>query len=552
MLKQFKFVVALTVLTLFTALAVSAQDEVVFTFGEFGNPVQLDSAVVTDGISFRVIRQGCETLMTFEPGTTAPVPGLAESYTVSEDGLTWVFKLREGVTFHDGTPFNAEAVKFNFDRWRFTDNPYHFPEQVFEYYEAQFNGFDDASVITNVEATSEYEVTFTLSTPVGAFLNNLAMIMFAISSPAAIEANGVDYGTPAVGFVCTGPFKFVSWENDVETIVERNTEYWGEVPGNVTKVIFKQIPDSAARFAALKDGTIDAFESPNVEDIEAIEADENLYVQFRPSFNVLYLAFNYRIKEFRDVNVRTAISLALNRQEIVDSYYAAAVAANTFHPPSIAVGFNADVQTPYDPEQAKQLLAEAGYPDGISELTVLKLDADGNVTDEVETSIPVNLYFMPVVRPYNPDGEGIGELMAGYLNEIGIQAVLASNGDWATYLGARANGELLGMYQLGWTGDNGDPDNFIGYFFSSVDTPLAREGFYQNAELAALLQEGRSLTDPATRDALYQQAEALLATDAGRLFIAHGQVPMAFNKKVSGYVTSPLGDEPFYLVTISQ
>jgi ABC-type transport system substrate-binding protein len=162
------------------------------------------------------------------------------------------------------------------------------------------------------------------------------------------------------------------------------------------------------------------------------------------------------------------------------------------------------------------------------------------------------LYFMPVVRPYNPDGEGIGELMAGYLNEIGIQAVLASNGDWATYLGARANGELLGMYQLGWTGDNGDPDNFIGYFFSSVDTPLAREGFYQNAELAALLQEGRSLTDPATRDALYQQAEALLATDAGRLFIAHGQVPMAFNKKVSGYVTSPLGDEPFYLVTISQ
>ena len=550
MLKRLKFAVAVGALALLGSLAVQAQDEVVFTFGEFGNPVKLDAAVITDGISFRIIRQGCETLMKFAPGTTEPVPSLAESYTVSDDGLSWTFTLQEGVKFHDGTDFNAEAVKWNFDRWRLTDNPYHYAEQVFEYYQAQFNGFDADSIITNVEATSPTEVTFTLSQPNGAFLNNLAMIMFSISSPAAIEAAGADYGTPAVGFSCTGPYKFVSWENDVEAVLEKNTEYWGETTGNVTKIIFKQIPDSAARFAALKDGTIDAFESPNVEDIPAIESDENLYVQFRPSFNVFYLAFNYRIKEFRDPKVREAISLAINRQEIVDSYYASAVVANTQNPPSIAIGFNADVVTPFDPEAAKALLTEAGFPDGISEVNVLALDADGNVSDTVESTIPVQLFFMPVVRPYNPDGEGIGELMAAYLQEVGIGAELASGGDWATYLDARANGNLLGLYQLGWTGDNGDPDNFIGYFFASIDKPQSREGYYQNPEIAALLQQARALTDATERDALYQQAEALLAADHGRIYIAHGQVPMAFNKKVSGFVTSPLGDEAFDSVII--
>lgn len=551
MLKRLKFAVAASAVALIGVMGLKAQDPVVFTFGEFGNPVQLDAAVVTDGISFRILRQGCETLMKFAPGTTEPVPGLAESFTVSDDGLTWTFKLHEGVLFHDGTPFNAEAVKWNFDRWRLTDNPFHFPEQVFEYYEAQFNGFDDASIISSVEATSENEVTFNLSQPNGAFLNNLAMAMFSIASPAAIEAAGADYGTPSVGYVCTGPYKFVKWESDVETVVEKNPDYWQAIEGNVDQIIFRQIPDSAARFAALMDGTIDAMESPNVEDIPSIEANDELYVEFRPSFNVFYVAFNFRIKEFRDVKVREAISLAFNRQEIVDAYYAAAIPANTNNPPSIAIGFNPDIATPFDAELAKSLLAEAGYPDGISELNVLALDADGNVTDTVEETIPVNLYFMPVVRPYNPDGEGIGELMAGYLQDIGIDAQVASAGDWATYLDQRRTGNLLGLYQLGWTGDNGDPDNFIGYFFASVDAPLMREGFYQNTELAGLLQQGRVLTDAAERDTIYKEAEAVLNADHGRIFIAHGQVPMAFNKKVSGFVLSPLGDEGFDSIVIS-
>jgi peptide/nickel transport system substrate-binding protein len=278
-----------------------------------------------------------------------------------------------------------------------------------------------------------------------------------------------------------------------------------------------------------------------------------MHIIYRPSFNTFYLAYNYRIQEFRDPKVRQAISMAINREAIVGAFYnAEAVPANTMNPPTIAIGFNPDVQTPYDPEQAQALLAEAGFPDGLSEVNVLGVDENGNVTDEVVETIPVRLYYMPVVRPYNPDGEAIANAMASDLAAAGITAELTSAGDWSTYLSERANGNLLGLYQLGWTGDNGDPDNYIGYFFHDADEPLAREGFYQNAEVAGLLQQARVLTDPAQRDDLYKQAEALHAAESGRIYVAHGPVPLAFSNRVSGWVPSPFGKELYKFITLGE
>ncbi|MBZ0310432.1 MAG: ABC transporter substrate-binding protein [Anaerolineae bacterium] len=541
-------VLAVVLLVVVAALpGVSAQEEgKTFIFGSEGNPINLDPAVVTDGISFRVARQGCENLLEFESGTTTPGPGLAQSWEVSEDGLTWTLQLVEGATFHDGTPFNAEAVVWNFDRWRLTSHPQHFPEAVFEYYEAQFGGFDDASNITSVEATGEYEVTINLREPMGAFLNNLAMDMFSIASPAAVEAAGPAYGTPEFGYVCTGPYKFVEWVNDDHVTLELNENYWGEISGNVSTIILRIIPDTAARLAALQAGEIDAYERPALEDIDVINSTDGLRVELRPSFNTLYLAFSYRIKEFQDPLVRKAISLAINRQEIVDAFFLEGTdVANTMNPPSIAIGFNADVVTPYDPEQAKALLAEAGYPDGLSEVTVMGVDENGNVTDEEIEKVPVRVYYMPVTRPYNPNPEAIGTAQVSYLQEIGIDAQLETIGDWAAYLDARSNGELLGLYQLGWTGDNGDPDNFIGYFYTAADAPLAREGFYQNAEVAALLQRARVSTITEERDAIYKQVEQMMADNADRVYVAHGPVPLAFRDTVVTYIASPTGSERF-------
>ncbi len=546
-----KFVSLLLVLALAVMIApVSAQDGNTFRFGAFGNPIQLDTAVVTDGISFSVATQGCESLLEFDGSTTNVAPGLAQSWESSDDGMTWTFQLVEGATFHDGTAFNAESVVWNFERWRFTDNPFHFAEQTYEYYDYMF-GLDDASYITNVEATGDYEVTFTLNSANGSFLNTLAMPMFSIASPAAIEEHGTAYGTPAVGFVCTGPYTFVEWVSDDRVTLQRYADYWGEVPGNVDTIVFRVIPDNAARFAALQAGEIDAFEQPNVEDLEAIEASEDMYIQMRGPLNVMYLAFNYRIQEFQNPLVRQAISMAMDRQAIVEAFYPpGAIAASTMLPPSLW-GYNADIPVmDYDPDGAMDLLAEAGYPDGLNEVNVLALGEDGLPTDEVVDTISIDLFFQPVTRPYNPDGEGIGEVMVSYLADIGINANLSSAGDWSTFLDRRANGDLIGLYQLGWTGDNGDPDNFLGYFFAQVDASKPAEGYYYNPELASVLQEARTLPDQADRAPLYQQAEEILYNDTGRLFIAHTGVPLAFSSRVSGYVTNPLGTELYKYVSI--
>ncbi len=550
MRNRFAVIVVLVLLAMLVISPVAAQDDAVtFTFGTFTNPVQLDPAVVTDGASFRVATQGCESLLAFDGSTTNVVPGLATDWSVSEDGLTWTFNLVEGATFHDGTPFNAEAVVWNFDRWRLTDHPAHFEEAVFEYYDYMFGGLDDAGFIASAEATGEFEVTFTLRETNGSFLNTLAMPMFSVASPTAVEAAGAAYGTPEVGYSCTGPYTFVEWISDDRVVLERNEDYWGEIAGNVDRIVFQIIPDNAARFAALQAGEIDAFEQPNVEDLESIVNADDLYIENRGPLNVMYLAFNYRIQEFRDPMVRQAISMAFDRELIVEAFYPpGAVAAATMLPPSLW-GFNDGIGvTAYDPEGAMELLAEAGYPDGISEVNVLGLDDDGNVTDEVVDTISLDLFFQPVTRPYNPDGEGIGEAMVSFLADIGVDANLASAGDWSTFLDLRRNGELVGLYQLGWTGDNGDPDNFLGYFFGNVDEPKPSEGFYQDEELASILQEARSLTTVEERAPLYQQAEELINSQTSRIFIAHTGVPLAFRSCISDYVTNPLATELYKFV----
>lgn len=517
---------------------VAAQDDAVtFIFGRGGDAVNLDAAIVTDGESFRVTNQACEGLVAYDGASTEIVPSLASSWTTSEDGLTWVFTLREDVTFHDGTPFNADAVVFNFDRWSNTESPFHFEELIYEYWGYMFGGFDDEDVVASVEATGEYEVTITLTEPLAPLLANLGMSPFVLVSPAAIQEYGPDYGTPGVGLVCTGPYQFVEWLTDDRIVLERYADYWGEVEGNVERIVISVIPDNAARFAALQNGEIHAMEQANVEDLALAEESDNLYVMTRPALNTAYLAFNYRIQEFQNPLVREAISLAINRQAIVDAFYGQyGEVANNFLPPMIW-GHNEDVVSEYDPERAAELLAEAGYPDGFSEVT---LD-DG-------TTMPLTLYYMPIVRFYNPDPQGIGEAQARDLAAIGIEVQLESAGDWATFLDLRGNGNLLGLYQLGWGGDNGDPDNFLCYFFCNI--PKASEGFYDNEELDSLLSEARVTSDVSVRESLYQQAEQMLDEDAARVWIAHQQTPLVFRQEVQGYVPNAVSNDLYRFVTI--
>lgn len=542
-----------------TAVPPTKAPEVVrFIFGRGGDSVQLDAAIVTDGESFRVTGQCLEPLYQYEPGSTKPIPALAEECVPNETATEWTCTLRQGVKFHDGTDFNADAVVFNFERWRFTNHPYHFPSQVFEYYEYMWGGFDDASLITAVEKVDDYTVRFKLSQPLAPFLANLAMDMFAISSPAAIQKYGEKYGMPEAGCVGTGPFKFKEWVEGDHITVVANDEYWGGRP-KVDEIVWRVIPDDSARFLALKAGDIHATEQATVEDLAAAEADPNLYIMTRPALNTAYLAFNYKIKEFQDVRVREAVAHAINKQALVENFYGKyGLVAKTFLPP-LVMGYNDAIQDwEYNPDLSKQLLAEAGFPDGLSEVTIAEdvADAEGNIVYKAGDKIPLKLYYMPVTRFYYPSPKEIGEAMAADLAKAGINAQLELAGDWPTYLGLRRQGLLMGLYMLGWGGDNGDPDNFLNYFFGGLSSedevkePDKREGWYANQEVAVLLYKALVNPNPAEREALYKQAEQLLHDDVARIWIAHNQTPLIFSKKVSGYVPQPVGADYYEWVEI--
>jgi len=508
-----------------------------FIFGRGGDSVQLDPAVVTDVESFRVTGQVLESLLQYEDGGTRPIPALAESWEVSEDGTEWTFHLRQGVKFHDGIDFDAYAVVLNFERQWKTDHPLHFESQVYEYWEWMFNGFDDDCLITGINVVDDYTVKFFLREPLAPLLANLAMDMFAISSPAALEAYGEDYGTPGVGAVGTGPFKFVEWVEDDHITVEANEDYWGGKP-TIAKIIWYVIPEDVTRYVAFLAGDIHGLEQANIEDLKDCEADPNCYVQ-ATGLSTAYLAFNYHIKELQDPRVREAIFHAIDREALREAFYGdyARVASTFLHP---SMWGRPDLEDwTYDPELSKQLLAEAGFPDGLRKV-------HNEDTGEVG---PLKLYYVPITRPYYPSPKEIGEAMAADLAKVGIEIELVLEGDWVAYRGAQREGRLYGLYMLGWVGDNGDPDNFLCYFFCNVTEEEAKEGWYVNPELAELLKSAAVVIE--AREEMYKQAEYMLHEDRARLWVMHSDTPRLFSSKVSGFVVQPVGADKYERVVIA-
>ena len=507
-----------------------------FVYGAQGEPVQLDPAVITDGISGRITRQIYDGLVKYKGATTEVEPSLAQSWEVSPDGKTWTFTLRRNVKFHDGTPFDAKAVVWNFERWWKTSHPQHDNQvkagQTFEYWEGQFGGFDDKSIVTKVEATGSHTLRVTLKDPQAPFLANLAMFTFDIASPTAVEKWGTEFGKHPVG---TGAFKFVEWKPNQEVVLEPNPDYWGAKP-KIKRLVVRNIKDNSQRLGALKAGEIHGMEGLNPDDVAVVKRDPNLQVLLRPTNTTGYIAFNYKVKEFQDKRVRQAFAYAINRSAIVEALYGGTgMPATQFQPPPLW-GYNKDLKGyEYNPTKAQELLKQAGLASGLSTITW----DDGKQE-------PLVFWYMSRSRPYFPSPKEIGEAMAVDLAKVGIKAQLQT-AEWAVYLDKRKNGQMP-LYMLGWTGDNGDPDNFLCYFFCQPG--VAREGFYANKPLADVLLRAQKLTQQADRAKLYRQGEQLLRDDAGRLFIANNQPPLAFAKRVKGYVPHPTGSEYFNTVEL--
>ncbi|PZD97360.1 ABC transporter substrate-binding protein [Paenibacillus sambharensis] len=499
----------------------STQDTMIIARG--GDSAALDPSIVTDGESFKATQQMLEPLLGYKDGTTEVEPLLAESWTASPDGLTYTFKLRQGVKFHDGTDFNADAVVFNFNRWSDPASPYKFAEDSFYYYDSMF-GPEDDRVIKEVKAADAYTVEFVLNKPQAPFLQNLAMPPFAIGSPKAIEEKKEKFKSEPVG---TGPFVFKEWKRNESITVEKNPNYWQEGLPKLNRVIITVIPDNSARFTALQNGEIDLMEGLNPDDLAKLESAPELQKLTRPSFNVGYLGFNLKKKPFDDPKVRIALNHAVNKAGIIQAFYGG-LAEPAINPmPPATLGYNPDVQDyPYDLEKAKQLLAEAGYPDGLP----------GEFT----------FYAMPVARPYMPDGKKVAEAIQADFEKIGVKTNIVSP-EWATYLDDTKKGDKDDLYMLGWQGDNGDPDNFLYALLAKGSSN--NYSFYGNEEVYQMLVDGQSEQDAAKREELYKQAQVLIKQDAPWIPLVHSTPILAASAKLDGYIPSPTGSEPYSTVT---
>ncbi len=488
-----------------------------------GDSTALDPITTTEGETFRVTENIFESLLTYGEQDTTIQPNLAKEWDVSDDGLTYTFTLEEGVKFHDGTDFNAEAVVYNFERWMNGD------AEQFPYY-TMFGGYkgDEGHIIESVEATDEHTVVFTLKRPQAPFLKNLAMSPFGIASPTALEEMGAEeFNQNPVG---TGPFKFVEWRREERIVLEKNPDYWKEGLPKLDEVIYTVIPDNSARLNALMTGEVDLIDGLNPSDIQRVEDDPNLQIIERPSMNVGYLGFTVnRDNPLSDPAVRVALSHAVPKKDLIEAFYAGyAEPAKTVMPPSVE-GYNDEIEDyAYDPELAKELLAEAGYPDGFE----------------------IDLWYMPVPRPYIPEGEKIAEVIQQSFAQVGVTANLQTT-DWASYIEQATAGEF-DAFLLGWTGDNGDADNFIYTLLDKDSIGSNNNTHYANDELHDILIEAQTITDQEQRNELYKQAQEIIHKDAPWVPLVHSTPVVAAKKSVSGYVPHPTGSEAVTNTSISE
>ncbi len=517
--------------------------EQILIFGSSGDAVRLDPANVTDGESIQRMDNIFEGLVEYKKGSTEIQPALATSWKISEDGKEITFKLRRGVKFHDGTDFNADAVVFSFARQYDRDHPYH---QFGEWAYWGYMFYD----VEKMEKIDDYTVKLVLSNVNASIMTSLAMFTVNIVSPANAEKYGQDMFKHPSG---TGPFKFVDWVKDDHITLEANENYWRARP-KLDKLIFRVIPDPSARLLALEVGEVMGIEYPNPADFDRIMANKDLKLLTEPGMNVGYMAMNsgYGYKDanksgIRDPDeplvktpgyyepltkkkVRQAINYAIDKKSIVDNIYkgTASVAKNGM--PPFMLGYNDDVEDyPYDPGKSKQLLAEAGYPDGFE----------------------VTLYVMPVSRPYMFDPPKIGEAIQSYLAAVGIKVKFYQI-DWGTYLQETESGKHQ-MCLLGWTGDNGDPDNFMNVLYGPNATSIGAAGnygFYTDEKAQELLTAALQTFDINKRAEYYKEVQEMIHESANWVYIAHSNQNVVFRANVYGYSLHPTSRKFFYPVSI--
>jgi len=511
-----------------------------FVFAASSDPASLDPAFAQDGESFRVSRQIFEGLVGTKPGTADPAPLLAESWEPSEDGMSYTFALKEDVTFQDGTPFNAEAVCVNFDRW-FNWTGLAASEAFGYYYNKLFKGYASNAadaVYKSCTPDGDASVTIELNKPFAGFVASLSLPSFAMQSPSAMKEFGADevggsaeapqLSEYAMGHpVGTGPYQFDEWAPGEQVTLTSYDGYWGD-KGQIDEIIFRTIDDPTARRQALESGSIDGYDLVGPADTKALD-DAGFTMVSRPPFTILYLAFNQAVPELQDPKVREALSYAVDKDALISQVLPEGTEKATQFVPDSVNGYNPDVTTyDYDPEKAKALLAEAGY----DEANPLKLTFN----------YPVN-----VSRPYMPDPQQIFTVLSSQLEEVGVQTTPVSE-EWVEYLDRTTGTSDHGIHLLGWTGDYNDTDNFVGVFFGQKSS----EWGFDNPELFEKLAQARGVSNIEDQTPLYEEINEMVAEFIPGVPLAHPAPTLAFDSRVKSYPASPVNDEVFTDIVLTK
>jgi peptide/nickel transport system substrate-binding protein len=486
-----------------------------------GEIATTDSAFSQDSNTSYVLNQVVQSLVGLKPGTIGDLaPSLAKSWTVSDDGLSYTFALQEGVKFHDGTDFNADAVCYNYNRWNNFTGALASTDYAY-YYGAVFGGFGATSNLDSCKADGANGVVIKLKKPYTAFLLSQTISTFGINSPTALKKLDADnpdptksaYGTGAAGsMIGTGPFMFKEWKPADHVLIAKNPDYWDKAgTAHLDSVKFIKIADTTASLNALQAGDIDLASVMNPVDIPTMKSDPNLQVIERgESCNLFHLGMNSTHKPFDNPKIREAVGYAINRQNLVDTFYGGndfAVVASTWMPPTTFSAKDVGLPT-YDPDKAKQLIQESGLTG--DQLTI-------------EFHYPSDVF-----RPYMPDPKGIFQAIQTDLEAVGFKIVSATK-PWSNgYLKEEAKG-LYPMWLIGWTCDWAGPDNFLdtAFFWHDGKGEPNPEFAYKNPDLFSLIDKAKAQISLDASKPLWEQAQDLVRKDLPTM-------PLVDSKPVAG------------------
>lgn len=495
--------VLLAVVAVSTATAAPPKDAMVI--GLLAEPVTMDPPQITDLNSTRVIKRMFEGLTAQELGTYKIIPGLAQSWDISKDGLTYTFRLRPNVKFHDGTPLTAEAVKFCFDRQMNDQGPF-YATGTYPY----VKGF--LGNVAGVEVVNPTTVQIRLKSPLTPFLQYLAHHSLYIYSPDALKKWGKDIVKHPVG---TGPFKLETWEPGVRVVLARNDQYWDGAP-KVRQAIYVPIIEAQARLSAIKTGEIDMTMDVPPDSLADLRKDPDVVVAETNSSAVWYVALNTRHAALKDKRVRQALNYAVQKDAIIrDILKGTAIVATT--PLSPVYGPYHEDKTQryqYDPEKAKALLKEAGFANGF-DVTFYVPESGSGMQSPVE----------------------MGTVIQANLAAVGVRAKIQTM-EWGAYL--KKYLDAPDMAEMSWNPSIGDPDHMMYMLLSSDRFPPAfNAGFYQNLRVDELLRKGRTTIDEKERIPLYKEAQRLVVEDAPWIFVDHGKQVIVYRKRVQGFKLHP-------------